>query len=107
MSAHEQAKMISTHVHTMFGYALMGGALARIIEICFVDGRPAATSGWADAWRMLMPFVSQLHSFLFSRSDRTLGPHFGRVRKLLVGDEELLLTIGLQGSLYERHGRRA
>ncbi|EJD54357.1 hypothetical protein AURDEDRAFT_79231 [Auricularia subglabra TFB-10046 SS5] len=56
MSAHEQAQMISTRVHTMFGVALMGGGAARIVEICFVDGRPAATSGWAEAWRMLTPF---------------------------------------------------
>ncbi|KAG7445160.1 uncharacterized protein BT62DRAFT_898562 [Guyanagaster necrorhizus] len=35
MSEHAQALMISTKVHTMFGYTLMLAGFTRIIEICF------------------------------------------------------------------------
>ncbi|EPT01106.1 hypothetical protein FOMPIDRAFT_1121044 [Fomitopsis schrenkii] len=36
MSQHAQALMISTKVHSTFGYTLMIAALARIIEVCFI-----------------------------------------------------------------------
>lgn len=36
MSDHAQALMLSTKVHSMFGYSLMLAGLARIIEICFL-----------------------------------------------------------------------
>ncbi|KIY63328.1 hypothetical protein CYLTODRAFT_360148 [Cylindrobasidium torrendii FP15055 ss-10] len=36
MSNHAQALMISTMVHSMFGYTLMLAGITRIIEICFV-----------------------------------------------------------------------
>lgn len=82
MSAHEQAQMISTRVHGMFGIALMGAGAARVVEIAFVDGRPAATSGWADAWRMLTPFVrtSSLGTSSSLCSRFAAGPHRWRVR---------------------------
>lgn len=35
MSDHEQAMMISTKVHAMFGYTLMMAGVTRIVEICF------------------------------------------------------------------------
>lgn len=35
MSNHAQALMISTQVHSMFGYALMLAGLTRMIEICY------------------------------------------------------------------------
>lgn len=44
MSAHAQALMISTHIHGLFGYALMGAGIARAIEVCFVvQDRPTGT----------------------------------------------------------------
>ncbi|KAH7104834.1 hypothetical protein BKA62DRAFT_690800 [Auriculariales sp. MPI-PUGE-AT-0066] len=74
MSAHEQAKMISTRVHGMFGIALMGAGVARIVEICFIDGRPIANAGWADAWRMLTPFGLISGGILFmSATDEELN----------------------------------
>jgi len=36
MSAHPQALMLSTMIHTFFGWTLMLAGLTRIIEICFV-----------------------------------------------------------------------
>ncbi|KAH9926980.1 uncharacterized protein B0H18DRAFT_1004819 [Fomitopsis serialis] len=36
MSQHAQALMLSTKVHSVFGYTLMLAGLARIIEVCFV-----------------------------------------------------------------------
>ncbi|OAX33224.1 hypothetical protein K503DRAFT_749005 [Rhizopogon vinicolor AM-OR11-026] len=36
MSDHAQALMLSTKVHSMFGYSLMLAGLSRIIEICFI-----------------------------------------------------------------------
>ncbi|TCD67381.1 hypothetical protein EIP91_012416 [Steccherinum ochraceum] len=36
MSEHAQALMISTKVHSTFGYTLMLAGLARIIEVCFI-----------------------------------------------------------------------
>lgn len=37
MSDHVQALMLSTKVHSMFGYSLMLAGLARIIEVCFIS----------------------------------------------------------------------
>ncbi|KZV71552.1 hypothetical protein PENSPDRAFT_577546 [Peniophora sp. CONT] len=39
MSSHAQALMISTQVHSMFGYTLMLAGLTRAIEVCFVAPR--------------------------------------------------------------------
>ncbi|KZT07357.1 uncharacterized protein LAESUDRAFT_743047 [Laetiporus sulphureus 93-53] len=36
MSEHAQALMISTKVHSIFGYTLMLAGVARIIEVCFI-----------------------------------------------------------------------
>ena len=45
MSAHSQALMISTMVHSLFGYALMGAGIARMIEVCFVlQDRPTGST---------------------------------------------------------------
>ncbi|KAJ8587578.1 hypothetical protein M405DRAFT_741616 [Rhizopogon salebrosus TDB-379] len=41
MSDHAQALMLSTKVHSMFGYSLMLAGLARIIEICFITLPPS------------------------------------------------------------------
>jgi hypothetical protein len=49
MSAHAQSLMISTHIHSLFGYALMGVSIARIIEICFVlQDKPTGSVGETD-----------------------------------------------------------
>ncbi|KDN44529.1 hypothetical protein K437DRAFT_224894 [Tilletiaria anomala UBC 951] len=41
MSGHAQELMLSTMVHSLFGYALMAAGATRIIEVCFViDGKP-------------------------------------------------------------------
>lgn len=45
MSAHSQALMISTMVHSLFGYALMGAGIARMIEVCLVlQDRPTGNT---------------------------------------------------------------
>src|SRR6185312_6683268 len=54
MSKHQQELMISTIIHAIFGYALMGAGVMRIIEICFV---------WKDddkirPFQYLAPYVS-------------------------------------------------
>ncbi|THH08908.1 hypothetical protein EW146_g8840 [Bondarzewia mesenterica] len=36
MSDHQQALMISTRVHAIFGYTLMLAGLTRIVEVCFI-----------------------------------------------------------------------
>lgn len=43
MSNHAQAMMLSTKVHSMFGYTLMLAGLARIIEICFFASATSAS----------------------------------------------------------------
>ena len=62
MSAHSQHLMISTMVHTVFGYTLMAAGAARIIEISFVlrdknavDKRHAEEN---NSFQYLTPFVS-------------------------------------------------
>ena len=63
MSAHPQGLMLSTHVHTVFGYTLMAAGAARIIEISFVlrDRQSVDEEGEGDeasSWQYLTPFVS-------------------------------------------------
>ncbi|KAG2364649.1 hypothetical protein BDR07DRAFT_1607986 [Suillus spraguei] len=36
MSDHDQALMLSTKVHSMFGYSLMLAGFARVLEVCFI-----------------------------------------------------------------------
>lgn len=64
MSSHAQHLMISTAVHTVFGYTLMAAGLTRIIEISIVlrdrstiDARHAEES---NSFQFLTPFVSSL-----------------------------------------------
>lgn len=41
MSGHAQALMLSTQVHSLFGYTLMCAGICRVIEVCFVlNDRP-------------------------------------------------------------------
>lgn len=74
MSVHSQALAISTHIHAMFGYALMAGGVCRIVEICFVlHDQPSGTSGETErgAWfpthlfQYLPPFLLVAGAFLF------------------------------------------
>lgn len=45
MSAHSQALMISTMVHSLFGYSLMAAGITRMIEVCFVlQDRPTGST---------------------------------------------------------------
>ena len=74
MSAHTQALAISTHIHAMFGYALMAGGVCRVVEICFVlRDQPSGSSGETDrgAWfpthlfQYLPPFLLVAGGILF------------------------------------------
>jgi hypothetical protein len=61
MSAHPQHLMLSSKVHTMFGYTLMAAGATRIIEISFVlKDRNATTPDGSDpnSFQYLTPFVS-------------------------------------------------
>ena len=59
MSEHAQALELSTKVHAIFGLALMGAGLARIVEVCFIMPSFDKESPSVDSDR---------------HSDRTLGP---------------------------------
>ncbi|KAJ5232035.1 Protein YTP1 [Penicillium chermesinum] len=68
MSAHTQTLMISTMVHSVFGYTLMGAGLARVIEISFVlrDQPAVSMSGTdPDSFQYLTPFLLCASGFLF------------------------------------------
>lgn len=70
MSAHPQGLMLSTHVHTVFGYTLMAAGAARIIEIAFVlrDRGSVDEEGRGDeasSWQYLTPFVSPVPFSVF------------------------------------------
>ncbi len=84
MSAHDQELMISTKVHTVFGYTLMAAGAVRIVEIAFVlrdqnsisDTDPEET----NSWQYLTPFVSQpqrpcLYDPTYSHHDPTAPLH--------------------------------
>jgi hypothetical protein len=56
MSAHPQELMISTMIHSIFGYTLMAAGLTRIIEISFVlKDKPALSE--PNSFQYLTPFV--------------------------------------------------
>ena len=62
MSAHPQSLMLSTMVHTVFGYTLMAAGATRIIEIAFVlKDRPSISDRHLEetnSFQYLTPFVS-------------------------------------------------
>jgi len=61
MSAHPQHLEVSTMVHTIFGYTLMGAGVTRMIDISFVlKDRPAISPESDDfnSFSYLTPFVS-------------------------------------------------
>lgn len=60
MSAHPQSLMISTMIHSIFGYTLMAAGFTRIIEISFVlRDKPAVSMSGVDpnSFQYLPPFV--------------------------------------------------
>lgn len=76
MSAHPQELMLSTKVHSVFGYTLMSAGISRIIEISFIlRDRPtlvnmastAADEGGAEvnSFQFLPPFLLYASGFLF------------------------------------------
>jgi hypothetical protein len=62
MSAHAQHLMLSTMIHTAFGYTLMAAGAARIIEISFVlKDKPSVSKNHVEevnSFQYLTPFVS-------------------------------------------------
>ncbi|KAJ5728065.1 Protein YTP1 [Penicillium malachiteum] len=68
MSAHPQSLMISTMIHTVFGYTLMAAGITRIIEISFVlrDKSAVSMSGTdPNSFQYLPPFLLYASGFLF------------------------------------------
>lgn len=56
MSAHMQHNPLSSMVHSVFGYTLMGAGLARIIEISFIlRDKPHLEE--ASSWQYITPYV--------------------------------------------------
>ena len=59
MSSHKQALMLSTMVHTVFGYTLMGAGITRIIEISFVlRDKPYISEENPNSFQYVPTFVS-------------------------------------------------
>ncbi|ODQ45073.1 hypothetical protein PICMEDRAFT_25425, partial [Pichia membranifaciens NRRL Y-2026] len=66
MAEHVQHMIISTKVHGFFGYVLMLGGLARIMEISFLlDDDDAAKDGKIRSFQYLSPFALVLSGILF------------------------------------------
>ncbi|KAK1140265.1 hypothetical protein N8T08_010562 [Aspergillus melleus] len=68
MSAHPQHLMISTMIHSIFGYTLMAAGFTRIIEISFVlrDKSTLSTDGTdPNSFQYLPPFLLYASGFLF------------------------------------------
>lgn len=68
MSSHPQHLMISTMVHTIFGYTLMGAGLVRIIEISFIlKDRSAISYDGTEpsSFQYLTPYLLCASGFLF------------------------------------------
>ena len=68
MSAHPQALMLSTMVHTVFGYTLMAAGLTRIIEISFIlrDANGISEDGEeTNSFQYLPVFLLYASGFMF------------------------------------------
>lgn len=68
MSAHPQHLMVSTMLHSIFGYTLMAAGLARMIEIAFIlsDAPTLDESGnEPNSFQHLTPFLLFAAGFLF------------------------------------------
>jgi hypothetical protein len=74
MSSHPQSLMISTMIHAIFGYTLMGAGVVRIIEISFVlKDKPTLSEDGTDpnSFQYLTPFVRP--ALFFDRISRLIG----------------------------------
>ncbi|ANB13599.1 Ytp1p [Sugiyamaella lignohabitans] len=65
MSQHSQHLEVSTQVHFMFGVALMGAGLVRIVEVSFVLKDAAHSGPVIKSWQYLTPFLLILSGMLF------------------------------------------
>ncbi|RAH83891.1 hypothetical protein BO86DRAFT_334184 [Aspergillus japonicus CBS 114.51] len=68
MSAHPQHLMISTMIHSIFGYTLMAAGFTRIIEISFVlrdKGTVSPDGSDPNSFQYLTPFLLYASGFLF------------------------------------------
>ncbi|ORY28304.1 putative membrane protein [Naematelia encephala] len=73
MSAHEQALMISSKIHALFGYALIAAGALRIVEICFVLNDGPTPPGVTRIFQHLPPYLLVLGGTLFlSATDEEL-----------------------------------
>ena len=59
--------MLSTMVHAVFGYSLMGAGLARLVEVCFVarECNPQADEDSLSPFMHLPPFLLIASGFIF------------------------------------------
>ncbi|KAK9457503.1 hypothetical protein V1511DRAFT_493796 [Dipodascopsis uninucleata] len=64
MSVHTQHMELSTKIHAMFGYALMGAGFTRIIEVSFVL-KDENNVGEVKSFQHLPPFLLVASGFLF------------------------------------------
>ena len=62
--------MLSTMVHAVFGYSLMGAGLARLVEVCFVarECNPQADEDSLSPFMHLPPFLLIASGFIFMAS---------------------------------------
>ncbi|RDW95018.1 hypothetical protein BP5796_00781 [Coleophoma crateriformis] len=67
MSGHPQHLMLSTKVHSFFGYTLMAAGLTRIVEIAFIlrDAPNVSENGDANSFQYVPPFLLYASGFLF------------------------------------------
>ncbi|WRT67344.1 uncharacterized protein IL334_004314 [Kwoniella shivajii] len=65
MSAHEQALMISSKIHALFGYALIAAGTLRLIEVCFVLNDKPTPPGTVRIFQHLPPYLLTLGGTLF------------------------------------------
>ncbi|RSH93923.1 hypothetical protein EHS25_006575 [Saitozyma podzolica] len=65
MSAHEQALMISSKIHALFGYALIVAGVLRIIEVCFLLNDGPTPPGVIRVFQHLPPYLLVLGGTLF------------------------------------------
>ncbi|WWC89779.1 uncharacterized protein L201_004705 [Kwoniella dendrophila CBS 6074] len=73
MSAHEQALMISSKIHGLFGYALIAAGTLRLVEVCFVLNDKPTPPGTVRIFQHLPPYLLTLGGTLFmSATDEEL-----------------------------------
>ncbi|OCF45410.1 membrane protein [Kwoniella heveanensis CBS 569] len=60
MSAHEQALMISSKIHALFGYALIAAGVLRLVEVCFVLNDKPTPAGTVRIFQHLPPYVTDI-----------------------------------------------